>query len=160
MDREAWRAAVCGVAKSRTQLNDWTELRNLPSEYGVWEYWGDRESLRLSNWLCNLNSLQKILYTSSLRGIDYVIEYGVWEYWGDRESLRLSKWLCNLNSLQKILYTPSLKKGVYTPCLETPNKKITSKYNSPTRRRFPSLSSLILNNVKVHQQPSLSQATS
>ena len=25
MDREAWRAAVHGVAKSRTQLNDWTE---------------------------------------------------------------------------------------------------------------------------------------
>ena len=27
MDREAWRAAVHGVAKSRTQLSDWTELR-------------------------------------------------------------------------------------------------------------------------------------
>ena len=26
MDREAWRAAVRGVAKSRTQLSDWTEL--------------------------------------------------------------------------------------------------------------------------------------
>ena len=26
MDREAWRAAIHGVAKSRTQLNDWTEL--------------------------------------------------------------------------------------------------------------------------------------
>ena len=26
MDREAWRAAVHGVAKSLTQLNDWTEL--------------------------------------------------------------------------------------------------------------------------------------
>ena len=25
-DREAWRAAVQGVAKSRTQLSDWTEL--------------------------------------------------------------------------------------------------------------------------------------
>ena len=25
MDREAWRASVCGVAKSRTWLNDWTE---------------------------------------------------------------------------------------------------------------------------------------
>ena len=26
MDREAWRAAVYGVAKSQTQLRDWTEL--------------------------------------------------------------------------------------------------------------------------------------
>ena len=26
IDREAWRAAVHGVAKSRTQLSDWTEL--------------------------------------------------------------------------------------------------------------------------------------
>ena len=25
MDREAWRAAVHGVAKSRTRLSDWTE---------------------------------------------------------------------------------------------------------------------------------------
>ena len=26
MDREAWRAAIHGVAKSRTRLSDWTEL--------------------------------------------------------------------------------------------------------------------------------------
>ena len=32
MDREAWRAAVHGVAKSRTQLSDWTELNLFPSK--------------------------------------------------------------------------------------------------------------------------------
>ena len=31
MDREAWRAAIHGVAKSRTRLSDWTELILLPS---------------------------------------------------------------------------------------------------------------------------------
>ena len=29
MDREAWRAVIRGVEKSRTRLRDWTEL-NLP----------------------------------------------------------------------------------------------------------------------------------
>ena len=30
MDREAWRAAIHGVTKSRTRLSDWTELNCLP----------------------------------------------------------------------------------------------------------------------------------
>jgi len=32
-DREAWRAAVHGVAKSRTWLSDWTELILLPKSF-------------------------------------------------------------------------------------------------------------------------------
>ena len=31
MDREAWHAAIHGVAKSRTRLSDWTELTELKS---------------------------------------------------------------------------------------------------------------------------------
>ena len=34
MDREAWRAAIRGVAKSRTWLSDWTELKKL-SVYAI-----------------------------------------------------------------------------------------------------------------------------
>ena len=30
IDREAWGAAILGVAKSRTQLSDWTELVKEP----------------------------------------------------------------------------------------------------------------------------------
>ena len=33
-DREAWHAAVHEIAKSRTQLNDWTELRIVAKETG------------------------------------------------------------------------------------------------------------------------------
>ena len=29
MDREAWGAAVHGIAKSRTRLSDWIELNNM-----------------------------------------------------------------------------------------------------------------------------------
>ena len=29
MDREAWRAAFHGVAKSRTRLSEWSELKSL-----------------------------------------------------------------------------------------------------------------------------------
>ena len=32
MDREAWRAAVHGVAKSRTRLSNWTELNSVGRE--------------------------------------------------------------------------------------------------------------------------------
>ena len=40
MDREAWRAALHGVAKSRTRLSDWTELnwtekRTIPTNYQI-----------------------------------------------------------------------------------------------------------------------------
>ena len=35
MDREAWRAAIHGVAKSRTRLSNWTELKDRKVTY-VW----------------------------------------------------------------------------------------------------------------------------
>ena len=35
MDREAWRAVIHGVAKSRTQLSGWTELNWLMKEHCV-----------------------------------------------------------------------------------------------------------------------------
>ena len=38
MDREAWHAAVHGVAKSRTQLSNWTELNWAYISYGSWDW--------------------------------------------------------------------------------------------------------------------------
>ena len=36
MDREAWHPEVHGVAKSRTQLSDWTELNWTELKYQIW----------------------------------------------------------------------------------------------------------------------------
>ena len=44
-DREAWRAAVHGVTKSRTWLSDWTELKILSSTW-LGEGWGGLSSCR------------------------------------------------------------------------------------------------------------------
>ena len=39
MDREAWRAAIHGVTKSRTQLSNWTELN-----------WDHIQIVQLAEW--------------------------------------------------------------------------------------------------------------
>ena len=49
MDREAWRAAIHGVTKSRTRLSDWTELilymQNLEKKWYTWTYLQNRNRL-------------------------------------------------------------------------------------------------------------------
>ena len=51
MDREAWRAAIFGIAKSRTQPSDWTEL-NLYSnfQYSCYYFSLDSSIIHICSW--------------------------------------------------------------------------------------------------------------
>ena len=67
MDREAWRAAVQGVIKSRTPLSNWTELNELNRM--PWEYsskcdgsWGPLEGASLS---LRFHDFESLLWQSS-----------------------------------------------------------------------------------------------
>ena len=65
MDREAWRAAIQGVAKSQTQLNDWTELN-----------WTEPTmALRVNAWLSTGQSV-----TSIPLGLVIHSEMGTWPW--------------------------------------------------------------------------------
>ena len=58
MDREAWRAAVHGVAKSRTWLNDWTELSVNDFSRYLQQIWCVCENISATGTIevCYLNS--------------------------------------------------------------------------------------------------------
>ena len=56
MDREAWRAAIHGVAKSQTRLNNWTELNWIIS---------DVEHLEICLLVICKSSLEKCLFMAS-----------------------------------------------------------------------------------------------
>jgi len=56
MDREAWRAAVHGVAKSRTRLSDWTELNPLEIQLSPTALWFHISAININHipntWGC------------------------------------------------------------------------------------------------------------
>ena len=60
MDREAWHAAVHGVAKSRTQGSDWTELEKtlLP----IWE-----KSIFKCKWFYDTGIIQDLILCLNIR---------------------------------------------------------------------------------------------
>ena len=69
MDREAWRAVIHGVAKSRTQLSDWTELN--------WSGGKKEELLPLFIFLGGLNCEAPQGFTSVLGSILKEVASGV-----------------------------------------------------------------------------------
>ena len=69
MDREAWRAAVHGVAKSWTRLSDWTELRHcvgVPKDMGEPSSYSSKETCL--SVLCF--GIQKILWEKTFRVLE------------------------------------------------------------------------------------------
>ena len=58
MDREAWRAAIHGVTKSRTRLSNWTELNWLSCQVGF-------SSLHDKLWLLHIIKIKKDIYRNS-----------------------------------------------------------------------------------------------
>ena len=46
MDREAWRAAIHGVAKNQTRLSDWTELNWIDQQFNLIVKDSEQQSLK------------------------------------------------------------------------------------------------------------------
>ena len=74
MDREAWRAAIHGVAKSRTRLSNWTELKNVKEE-------GQRVSFDNSSLFPGFFSMKSLLKIW-LKALLSLMKTG---YWGCKE---------------------------------------------------------------------------
>ena len=88
LDRDAWRAAIHGVAKSRTQLSDWTELnwtewaslgaqrlKRLPEMQGTWVWslgWEDSPGEGNGNSLqysCLETSMDRAAWWATVHGV-------------------------------------------------------------------------------------------
>ena len=50
MDWEAWHTAIHGVAKSRTRLSDWTELKTISFETEKLSYWCLPQIIKIKPW--------------------------------------------------------------------------------------------------------------
>ena len=77
MDRQAWRAAIHGVAKSWTQLSDWTELTWTEQSWMLFLFWLFILLLALApdnHWsLCCLHSfdLPRVPYSWIIQSSDF-----------------------------------------------------------------------------------------
>ena len=68
MDREAWYAAIHGVAKSQTQLNDWTELTTDNAE--IWRIIRDYYEQLYGNRMDTLKEMDRFLETFNLPSLN------------------------------------------------------------------------------------------
>ena len=74
MDREAWRAVIHGVAKSQTQLSDWTELNWCK----IFRIWKKKHNFSISFWNTSIIISQKLKYCTLLLLLQNAFEKSVW----------------------------------------------------------------------------------
>ena len=60
MDREAWRAAIHGVAKSQTRLSNWTELKVRRKDNFILNYSSESIHNKKDSWIINRQKRRKI----------------------------------------------------------------------------------------------------
>ena len=88
MDREALRAAVYGVAKSQTQLSNWTELKalkimvsqELPTDSGEDICWDLGTGVKQDLW-SKASSFPEMNYKNSNYSVLWIITYNLWMRW-------------------------------------------------------------------------------
>ena len=67
MDKEAWRAAIHGVAKSQTRLSDWTELNW--TDRALWHEFWSGEKLHITAMACLV-----VLY-QMMNSLSYIFKF-------------------------------------------------------------------------------------
>ena len=78
MDREAWRAAIHGVAKSRTRLSDWTELNWIQLSHCI--FMETRECYLMSYFLILKEEKIFMLHSACLNHNSFLfIRFGHWD---------------------------------------------------------------------------------
>ena len=90
MDRETRRAAICGVAKSLTQLSNWTELNAIPSDI---MYMGCMQGIVCQRNVCQSSCLRCLLSNqlsnnspnTHLWKTCFIIQTVLTWYWGDKD---------------------------------------------------------------------------
>ena len=101
MDREAWRAAIHGVAKSRTRLSNWSDL--------IWcRTWGPQLCSPKDLEMKKVRAFRSKAFRSLPSKIRAEIDKVNWKWW--KEASRTTEWDSNL----KRMLTP-LKKDDVTP---------------------------------------------
>ena len=116
MDREAWRAVIHGVAKSWTQLSDWTELRERNALNCIQPKTGCPKT-RIPQTKSSINELLIVLLFTAWGRLHrkHLLKDLVWwalffTAWGSK-SILLINFLCTLPSSYKWVSQPLWSEG-------------------------------------------------